>query len=152
MRYLGNFFCRKYQGAVPVSEQKSAYPSWPAHCLWIQQEEAWYLCVRWVDTANLIWKPCIRIRTLSVECSFFLSGFIDSGSGSSILGWIPIRIRIQGCDDQKLEKIYSWKNNVNFFRSKIAVYLYLGLHTGRPTGEAFSPQKRTSITSKHEIS
>ncbi len=36
------------------------------------------------------------------------SAFIWSGSGSSILGWIPIRI--QGFVDHKLEKIYSFKN------------------------------------------
>jgi hypothetical protein len=30
------------------------------------------------------------------------SGFIDSGSGSSILGWKPIRI--QSFDDKKLKK------------------------------------------------
>ncbi len=35
------------------------------------------------------------------------SAFISSGSGSSILGWIPIRI--QGFNDQKLKKNYSWK-------------------------------------------
>ncbi len=32
------------------------------------------------------------------------SAFISSGSGSSILGWIPIRILIQGFNDQKLKK------------------------------------------------
>jgi hypothetical protein len=35
------------------------------------------------------------------------SAFISSGSGSSILGWTPIRIRIQGFKDQKLKKKYS---------------------------------------------
>ena len=40
-------------------------------------------------------------------------------------------IRIQGFDDQKLEKIYSWKKF--FFRSKTTVYLSLGLHKGRPS-------------------
>jgi hypothetical protein len=36
------------------------------------------------------------------------SAFISSGSGSSILGWIPIRI--QGFNDQNLKKKkYSWK-------------------------------------------
>jgi hypothetical protein len=53
-----------------------------------------------------------------------------------------------------LEKIYSWKK-CNLFGSKTAIYLFLGLHKGRPrycTTEAFSSQKRTSSTSKHENS
>jgi hypothetical protein len=37
-----------------------------------------------------------------------------------------------------------------FFYQKLQFYLFLGLHKGRP-GEAFSPQKTTSSTSKHEI-
>ncbi len=43
---------------------------------------------------------------------------------------IRIRIKFQGFDDQKLEKIDSWK----FFfiiLIKIAFYLSLGLHKGR---------------------
>jgi hypothetical protein len=73
------------------------------------------------------------------------SGLIDSGSGSGISGWIPIRIRIRigiqihGFDDQQWEKIYSWKNLI-FFLPKIAIYLSLGLHKERQaTEEAFSP-------------
>jgi hypothetical protein len=39
------------------------------------------------------------------------------------------------------------------FGSKMAIYFSLGLHKDvRATGEAFSPQKRTSNTSKREIS
>ena len=58
-----------------MSEQKSAYPTWPAHCLWIQQKEAWYLCVRWVDIASWFLhveekKPCIRIITIVLNASF----------------------------------------------------------------------------------
>jgi hypothetical protein len=47
----------------------------------------------------------------------FGSGLIDSGS--SILGWIPIRIRIriEGFDDQKLRKNIKQKN-LKFFWSK----------------------------------
>jgi hypothetical protein len=36
-----------------------------------------------------------------------------------------------------------------FFSSKFAIYLSLRLQ--KATGEAFSPQKRKSITSKHEF-
>ncbi len=43
-------------------------------------------------------------------------------SGSSILGWIPIWIRIKGFDDQNLEK-NSWKKDLVFFLKKIAIYL-----------------------------
>ncbi len=43
------------------------------------------------------------------------SAFLSSGSGSSILGWIPIRI--QGFNDQKLKKNYSWKK-ITFFWNK----------------------------------
>ncbi len=51
--------------------------------------------------------------------------------GSSILGWIPIWIRIQGFDDQRLKKIYSWQKK-HFFDQKIAIHLSLGLHKDRP--------------------
>jgi hypothetical protein len=53
--------------------------------------------------------------------------------------WIRIRIRIQiqiqiqGFDDQKFEKIYSWKFLFYFFDKKITIYLSLGLHKGRPS-------------------
>ncbi len=60
----------------------------------------------------------------------FGSGLIDSGSGSSILGWIPTRIRIQGWpkneNNLQLKKII-------IFDSKVAIYLSLGLHKGRPS-------------------
>ncbi len=61
--------------------------------------------------------------------------FIESGS--SILGWIPIRIRIriQGFDDKKLKKIYSL--NKKFDQKLQFTYAQAGR-----LGEAFSPQKR----------
>ncbi len=63
----------------------------------------------------------------------FVPVFIWHGSGSSILGWIPIRIQIQ-----------------------TTTYLSLGLHKGRPNllkkPSALKSQKRTSSTSKHIIS
>ncbi len=81
------------------------------------------------------------------------SAFISFGSGSSILGWIPIRIRIQSGSRSLMTKNwknYSWKN---FFLSKTAIYLFLGLHIKyvQVTEEAFSSQKRPSNTSKHEL-
>ncbi len=42
---------------------------------------------------------------LYIICKCFGSGFTESGSGSSILDWIPIRI--QGFHEQKLKTIYS---------------------------------------------
>jgi hypothetical protein len=60
----------------------------------------------------------------------------------------PDPIRIQGFNDQKLKKKYSWKKN--FFSSKSTIYLSLGLHKER-SEEAFSSQKRPSNTSKHEL-
>ncbi len=45
------------------------------------------------------------IKVLCTRCYFIQgcgSAFISSGSGSNILGWIPIRI--QGFNDQKLKK------------------------------------------------
>ncbi len=46
---------------------------------------------------------------------------------------IPIRIQfpIQGFDEQKFKKIYSCKTFVFFFKSKIAIYLSLGLYKWR---------------------
>ncbi len=38
-----------------------------------------------------------------------------------------------GFDDLKFKKIYSWKLNFLFSWSKIAIYLSLGLHKGRPS-------------------
>jgi hypothetical protein len=46
------------------------------------------------------------------------------------------------------------ENSLNFFfSSKIAIYLSLGLHKGRPqaTREAFSPQKRHPAPRRNEI-
>ncbi len=80
----------------------------------------------------------------------FGSEFIDSGS--SYLSWIPIRIWIQGFDDQKFKKMSRWICFLNFFFIKNCNLLF-----PRPPwrtfnlGEAFSPQKRESTTSKHEI-
>ncbi len=58
----------------------------------------------------------------------FGSGFIESGSGSSILGWKPILI--QGFLWSKIPKNLLLKIFFIFFGSKIAIYLPLGLHKG----------------------
>jgi hypothetical protein len=51
---------------------------------------------------------------------------------------------------QKIKNLYIWKKNI---LSKIAKHLFLGLHKedAQVTWDAFSPQKRTSSTSKHEF-
>ncbi len=56
------------------------------------------------------------------------SAFISSGS--SILGWIPIRFRIQGFNDQKFKKITAEKNYIFFKNYNLPI---LGLHKERPT-------------------
>ncbi len=65
----------------------------------------------------------------------FGSLFIDSGSGSSILGWIPIRVRIQSWSraliTKKFKKIYSWK--------KVTIILIKNCNLPNPTSS-----KRTS--------
>ncbi len=58
-----------------------------------------------------------------VSDHWFGAGIIYPGSGSSILGWKPIRIQIQGFDGQKLKRIYNWKFLYIFFGSKIPIYL-----------------------------
>jgi hypothetical protein len=66
----------------------------------------------------------------------FGSGFMEPGTGSSILGWIPIRI--QGFDDR------NWKK-LNIFLSKISIYLHLGLYKGRPSfRRSIQPSKENS--------
>ncbi len=52
--------------------------------------------------------------------------------GSALVS-MRIRIRNQGFDNQKLEKIYSWKK-LYFFDEKLQfMYLSLGLHKERPS-------------------
>ncbi len=65
------------------------------------------------------------------------SAFISSGSGSGILGWIPIRIRIQSGSRAVMTK--NWKKvtakkKLHFFYIKnYNLYLSLGLHKERPS-------------------
>jgi hypothetical protein len=59
----------------------------------------------------------------------------------------PDPIRIQGFDDQTLKKKIQQKVfYLSFFGQKLQ-FTYV-----QATGEAFSPQKRTSSISKHETS
>jgi hypothetical protein len=56
-------------------------------------------------------------------------------------------------DDLKLNKIYSWKFNFYFLDQKLQfTYPYTSIKDAQATGEAFSTQKRTSNTSKHDNS
>jgi hypothetical protein len=69
----------------------------------------------------------------------------------------PIRIRIQsGCRvyDQKFKKTFLAKMKIFLFLDKKLhfTYPYVSLNDVQVTKEAFSFQKRTSSTSKHEIS
>ncbi len=93
-----------------------------------------YLTVKWLAASSLVTKDrsCSVIRTahlpdkkINTWCGrYHNQGFgsafiwyVPYGSGSSILGWIPIRIpdpdpiQIQGFNDQKFKKINSWKKN-----------------------------------------
>jgi hypothetical protein len=92
------------------------------------------ICWYTVITGRKIWKiDLCSLHSLTVSLRMtrtggfwqrFGSGFIDSGSGSSILGLIPIRIRIQSLHDQKLNKYLQLKNFWYFFSSKTAIYLW----------------------------
>ncbi len=75
------------------------------------------------------WQNICGVWSVSDPYSFFTDpdpvvDAVDqygSGSGSN-----PDPIRIQGFNDQKFKKNYSWKKK--FFLSKTAIYLSLGLH------------------------
>ncbi len=75
-------------------------------------------------------------RTDPGKTQGFGSVFIWYGSGSSILGWIPRvgtdPIWIQGFDDKKIVKFYSWKNTI-FWGDTSTIYLFQGLYRGRPS-------------------
>ncbi len=92
----------------------------------------------------------IRIRIRIQHFSNCGSGFRiripdpDSGSGSRNGSRIRITYPDPGFDDLKFKKIIAG-NLVSIFLIK-NVYLSLGLHKGRPSYNAFSPQKRTSST------
>ncbi len=65
----------------------------------------------------------LQILNNLLQCSG--SGFIDAGSESSILAWLPIRIRIQGFEEQKLKKKFtSWQNRFDLFLIKNRQFAY----------------------------
>ncbi len=90
-------------------------------------------------TNDIAWK-CKAIRytfiyDFSQGCG---SASISSGSGSSIVGWTPIRIRIQSGSKALMTK--NWKKKKLqqkkikfFFWSKTAIYLSIGLHKVCPS-------------------
>jgi hypothetical protein len=100
---------------------------------------------------------CVAFFILETYLGMFHSVFrtrinfyMDTDQDTSILGWIPIGIRIQGLMTKKEKKKFTTGIQIKFFWINICtIYLFLGLHKGGP---AFSHQKRTSSTSKHEIS
>jgi hypothetical protein len=114
------------------------------------REAPWKKEVHWFTQKPNSWTyNFIEVSGHNLECSqqgcgsAFISSGSGSRSGSSILGWIPNGsgsntdpdpdpIRIQGFNDQNLKKITLEKKS-NFFGSKTAIYLSLGLHKERPS-------------------
>ncbi len=77
--------------------------------------------------------------------------YTDTDPDPAFLCWILIRIRVLITKIKKKCR-YSWKKPFLYLK-KTTNYLSLGLHKGvKATEEAYSPQKRTSSTSKHDIS
>ncbi len=66
-----------------------------------------------------------------VSDQWFGAGFVYSGSGSRFFWPIQIRTRIQSFDGQKCKKLIA-ETNFKIFLFRIAIYLSLGLHKGRP--------------------
>ncbi len=114
----------------------------PQHCF-PQAYSGWWLCsggagwplarrhggCQWRGHRPL--RPQVQKTIFHQGCG---SAFISSGSGSSILGWIPIRIRIQGFNlmTKNWKKITAEKKK-KFFWSKTTIYLFLSLHKERPS-------------------
>ncbi len=74
-------------------------------------------------------------------------GLIDSGSGSSISGWIQIGISGSKIEEKKLQPK---KIDIFSYRKLQFTFPYASIKDVKATGEAVSPQKRTYSTSKHE--
>ncbi len=94
--------------------------------------------------------PQMTCTRVSDPCSFDTDPDPDHHSR---LNTDPDPIRIQGFYDQKLKKIYSWKKKKIFWDKKLQfTYPLASIKGAQVTKEAFSSQKRTSSTAKHEIS
>ncbi len=88
-----------------------------------------------------------------LQCFWFVFIRFGPGSGSSILGWIPIRIPIQSGSRVLMIKI--WKKftaKKKTFQKLQFTYPEVSRKDVQATEEAFSHPKRTSSTSKHAIS
>ncbi len=93
------------------------------------------------DQYTVVVNACFSVRSENPQKSFSVAGL------QIRIHFIRIRIQhfrlntnpdphpiwIQGFNDQKLKKNYSWKKNLIFFWSKNAIYLSLGLHKVRPS-------------------
>ncbi len=61
-----------------------------------------------------------------------------------------IGVQIQGFDDQKLIKIYSWKKNLDFFDKKIAIYMCFYVEKDvQATRERLQPWKKEHTALKN---
>ncbi len=100
--------------------------------LLLMTSAVWWVCMsdecQYAAKKLNVWYCILCCWTTQSMKQCFGSGFSVSGSG---LGWIPIRI--QYFDYPRLKKIYNWNFFKYIFWSKIAIYLSLGLHKGRPS-------------------
>ncbi len=116
-----------------------------------------------LQTYEIPYQDPVRIPNADSDPSTQKQGcgsvFIWYGSGSTILGWIPIRIRIQSGSNPdprfwwpEIEKKLQLKKKLFFFYQKLKfTYPWASKKYAQAIKEAFSSQKRTSNTSKHEI-
>ncbi len=113
----------------------------------------WLLLIR-LGTGACYWKQLIILRGAYLHLEpviiiFFFITYFESGSGSIILAHYQ-----SGSGSRVLmTKNLQLGQKFNIFLIKIAIYLFLGLHKGRPSyGRSLQPSKRTFSSSKHEIS
>jgi hypothetical protein len=83
----------------------------------------------------------------SSQC--FGSVSIESGFGSSILGWKPIWIQIRIQSGSRILKFTAEKNYIFLYRKLHFTYTKASIKDAQATREAFSPQKRKSSISKN---
>jgi hypothetical protein len=98
--------------------------------------------------------PIPTVLSSVADPHWFLCGSgHETGSSILLLKRLRIRIRIQGFDDQILEKFTAEKNMYIFLYHKLHfTYLKASIKDVQTTGEIFIPQKRTYISSKLEFS